>query len=234
MTRLIHQDPAEIDGKIAALQMEEARLRQQLLTVRAQQEPLNEEYVQRGGWTRAFLVTDGHVHKTTACSTCFPTTKFYWLTELSGMTEEQIVEAAGERACTVCFPSAPVNTLKQKSTLFTPEERDREAERAARADAKARRESDKRKNAPTKSGEPLTVQTYYRETFKTERAAMIWAVQEVEYRLGYAKQGHDYDGYPQALETVLAAVAEKRGVEVDVVRAEVEAKGAKKAAAWVS
>jgi hypothetical protein len=40
--------------------------------------PLHEEFVRRGGWTRAFLVTNtgGHVHRTMDCRTCFPTTQF--------------------------------------------------------------------------------------------------------------------------------------------------------------
>ena len=75
--------------------------------------PLEDEFRRRGGWTRAFLVsnTSGHVHKNMHCGTCFPSTQYAWMTEFSGMDEAEIVDAAGERACTVCYPTAPVEVL---------------------------------------------------------------------------------------------------------------------------
>lgn len=62
------------------------------------------------GWSRFFLVTNtgGHIHRDMSCSTCFPTTQYAWLYELSGMTEAEAVEEYGEILCSVCFPSAPV------------------------------------------------------------------------------------------------------------------------------
>jgi hypothetical protein len=65
---------------------------------------------QRGGWTRFFLVTssDGHIHNSTSCSTCRPSTTYSWLPELSGLTEADAVTARGMILCSVCFPSAPV------------------------------------------------------------------------------------------------------------------------------
>lgn len=90
-------------------------------------------------WTRFYLVTNtgGHVHWTTACGTCFPTTQFAWLTEQSGMTHEALVEMAGEQACTVCFPDAPVDTLRRKSQLETPEAKAKRAEKEAKRAEKA-------------------------------------------------------------------------------------------------
>lgn len=72
--------------------------------------PLDAEWDRRGGWSRFFLVTNnnGHIHNTTACSTCFATTEFSWLPDLSGSTEEDAVNAHGSLLCSVCFPSAPV------------------------------------------------------------------------------------------------------------------------------
>lgn len=61
-------------------------------------------------WSRFFLVTSsaGHVHSSTYCHTCKPTTTYGWLPELSGKSEEEAVTALGTVLCSVCFPSAPI------------------------------------------------------------------------------------------------------------------------------
>jgi hypothetical protein len=63
-----------------------------------------------GGWSRFFIVNNvgGHIHRTMSCSTCYPTTEFGWLPNLSGLTEADAVEEWGGILCSVCFPSAPV------------------------------------------------------------------------------------------------------------------------------
>ena len=107
------------------------------------------EFHRRGGWTRSFLVTDGHAHRTNRCSTCHrggkltPMHRFF---EYSGMDEAEIVKRAGDRACTVCYPSAPVaKGLKaEKSVMLTPEERERAKVREEEA---ARREEKRAKAA---------------------------------------------------------------------------------------
>jgi hypothetical protein len=68
----------------------------------------NEKY---GGWSRFFLVqnTNGHIHSSMHCSTCYSTTPFGWLPDLSGLTEAEAVEEWGGILCSVCFPSAPVD-----------------------------------------------------------------------------------------------------------------------------
>lgn len=82
-------------------------------------------------WNRAFLVTssNGHVHKTMACSTCRPATEFVWLPQYSGAGEAEIVGDAGETACTVCYPSAPADVLNRPSRVVTA---DRAAKEVAR------------------------------------------------------------------------------------------------------
>lgn len=60
------------------------------------------------GWQRFFLVTDGHIHASTACHTLRISTSIGWLPDLSGLTEADAVAAHGPLLCTVCFPSAPV------------------------------------------------------------------------------------------------------------------------------
>lgn len=71
---------------------------------------LKDAEAEYGGWQRFFLVTNtnGHIHATRACSTCYPTTQFAWLPDLSGLTEADAVAEHGPRLCTVCFPTAPV------------------------------------------------------------------------------------------------------------------------------
>jgi len=95
---------------------------------------LDNEFARRGGWTRAFLVaqSNGHVHKDRFCSTCFAGTQYYWVTDLSGADEDEIVAKAGERACTVCYPSAPVEVLSRPTQIFSDVERDQQAARAER------------------------------------------------------------------------------------------------------
>jgi hypothetical protein len=124
--------------------------------------PLNAEFSRRGGWTRAFLVvnSNGHVHRNRECTTCFADTRYAWMTDFSGMDEDAIVDAAGERACTVCYPTAPVSVLNQPTKMFTKDEiaaQERKAELAAKKDAAAKAAV---RNAVTGEVE-----------FKTERAA---------------------------------------------------------------
>lgn len=76
----------------------------------SEMETYEEEFSRRGGWSRFFLVqaSNGHIHSSMACSTCYPTTQFGWLPEVSGQTEAEAVANYGAILCTVCFPSAPV------------------------------------------------------------------------------------------------------------------------------
>lgn len=71
----------------------------------------DEAEAQYDGWSRFFLVPEGHIHSSMNCSTCNngqTMTRFGWLPELSGLNEEDAVKDQGAILCTVCFPSAPV------------------------------------------------------------------------------------------------------------------------------
>ncbi len=126
-------------------------------------------------WTRAFLViaSNGHVHKSRDCSTCFPTTRYQWLVQYSNDDENTIVEDAGQDACTVCYPSAPAEVLNRPSRIVT-------ADKIAKAEAKAERDAKKaeriakeKANAPTLSGEFLYIKDgKYTQVIKTERSAV--------------------------------------------------------------
>lgn len=103
-------------------------------------QPYDEEYERRGRWNRAYLVinANGHVHRSMGCSTCFDSTRYHWVVEFSGKDEAEIVEAAGERACTVCYPSAPVEVLSRPTQMFTPDEVEKQKAREEREAKKAK------------------------------------------------------------------------------------------------
>lgn len=111
-------------------------LRELLVPLQAEAAPYEAEYSSRP-WTRAFLVrnSNGHVHKDMHCGTCFITTQYAWMIDYSGKDEAQIVADAGCMACTVCFPSAPVETLALPTKMFASPQDKAKAEKKAAAAA---------------------------------------------------------------------------------------------------
>jgi hypothetical protein len=110
-------------------------------------------------WTRAFLVinSNGHVHSSMNCNTCFDSTRYTWLVQYSNDNEATIVSDAGETACTICYPSAPADVLNRPSVIVTA---DKIAKAKAKAERDAKREAKIAKakaSAPTASGEPLVI-----------------------------------------------------------------------------
>lgn len=185
------------------------------------------EYTKAGGWTRYYLVANagGHVHTSRACSTCRPTTEFAWLTEYSGHTAEELVELAGERACTVCFPDAPVDVTRRESRLrYDVEARAaKAAERTAKEDAKAA----KLAAAGGALAEPLELDRF--TTVKTVRAAKVEAVNalvEYAHRHNVPNRRVRREG-PAKLATLKAALIEA-GVDWTEYTAELEKKAAAK------
>jgi hypothetical protein len=196
-------------------------------------------------WTRYYLVDNagGHVHPDQSCSTCFPTTKYAWLVEQSGMSAEDLVKMAGEDACTVCFDWAPVSVLQQKSRLEAPERKkarlEREAKKAARDAAKAA------KAITTPDGGALKVFTgHYPErqvvrqgvvvkvhpahdaydTLQTLHAARGWLTDYYYWNKGGAHPSYR----PESLDDVLKAVAHKEGKDVETVRAEAKKRASRR------
>jgi hypothetical protein len=104
------------------------QMREQLAAI----ETLHRAY----GWNRAYIVPGGHVHRDVNCHTLYADTVRYIVPECSALTEAEIVEMAADRACTVCYPSAPVD---KKSTLKAPGEDEveqRKTERLTKAQEK--------------------------------------------------------------------------------------------------
>lgn len=197
--------------------------------------PYEAEFKARGGWTRAFLTTsaNGHVHSSMHCSTCNRDgniTRFAWMTDYSGADEAAIVEDAGERACTTCYPSAPVDVLNRPTKMFTPDEKRKQEERVAREAAKVERDRKRIENGLTPDGSELVVYTEpagqrsWPERFKTERAAVTW----VTDHLGWAR-ARDHSPERQAsqaaaIRTIAEAIAVKHGRPVEYVLGELQVK----------
>lgn len=168
----------------------------------------------RSPWTRAFLVinSNGHVHSSMNCNTCFDTTRYNWLIQYSNDDEATIVADAGETACTVCYPTAPADVLNRPSVIVT-------ADKIAKAQAKAERDAKReakiakaKASAPTASGEPLAIPSTYREGkfeyINTERTA----VSEFNNNFYWANQPittHYYDGTPHTQESINNQMAQR-------------------------
>jgi hypothetical protein len=186
-------------------------------------------------WNRAFLVkaSNGHVHKSQGCSTCFPTTEFAWLPQLSGADEDEIVEAAGETACTVCYPSAPAEVLNRPTTIVTADKIAKEAAKAEREAKRIEREAKRLAKAATKSGEPLIVpddywadKVDYIDTEYTARRE--WNSAEDSKGWIAQSQPERASRYAERQRLIEEALAEKYGVSVEEMRAELQAKFAKR------
>ena len=181
-----------------------AVIKSEISAVNVEIAKLNKIYNQ-DPWTRAFLVlaSNGHVHSSMDCNTCFPTTRYNWLVQYSNDDENTIVEDAGQDACTICYPSAPAEVLNRPSRIVTA---DKVAKAKAKAERDAKREAKLAKekaNAPTKSGEFL----YFKEgkytySINTERSAVSkWF--ELQWRIKEKVTTHYYDGTPHSAESII-------------------------------
>lgn len=209
-------------GRAAAERFEKAY--DAIIAAEDEMAPFITEWNRRGGWTRAYLVFGGHVHRSTSCHTLRFDTKMGWLPEVSGKDEAEIVELAGERACTVCYPSAPVDVLARPTQLYTPEERrDNEAKTQRAADLAAKKADKAAKAITNRDGSPLRGEY---GVIATERTAEIEAVDFIHNQLAYGYSHQD----EAAQARIIAALAHKRGTTVEEQLALVTAKAEKKAA----
>lgn len=187
----------------------------------AQAAPLRAEFVRRDGWTRAYLVITsgrGHVHRSTACSTCYVTTTFGLLPQVSGYTEAEIIDAAGERACTVCYPDAPVETRTKPTRLFSADEIEAQKVREARAEAKLVREE---KKAAKAIGPLKVIIGGYTETVETLARAKSLLTDEYEHARWSAP---DFE----VVNVLATAIAAKEGKTVEQVGEEAEKRAARR------
>lgn len=188
-------------------------------------DPFEAEYTRRGGWTRAWLVlnNNGHVHSNRACSTCYVRTQFGWLPQVSGQPEAEIVAQAGEGACTVCYPSAPVETLNRPRTLLHVSEEEANAARVARANAKAEREAKK----AAKAIGPLEHPGGPAFRISTVTAAKSYLTDAAERNTWGTSGAHPW--YPaDKVSEVSEALATKLGTDVDTEIAAAAKRAAKR------
>lgn len=211
-----------------------ARVQGEIHANRDERWELEAEYESRGTWTRAYVVPAGHVHASYWCHTLFVRTQRYLAAPVSGFDEAQVVEAAGERACTVCYPSAPVDVLKRKTRLFTPDEEQAERERAERAAVKAEKDALKAARAISNpDGTPLKIDGWVLESERTAQTRYVDLASYVQAcDRGYAYRG-SYKESKEGAETILTALAHKRDTTVDEQRAALAAKVAKKAKGYL-
>lgn len=211
----------DVDAKIEKTEATLEELQDQLAAYEAEHiTPLEDEYERRGRWSRFFLVTGntgGHVHSSMRCSTCNPRTQFIWLVDEADKSEDEIVEKAGDGACTVCYSSAPV--VDKRHPRPNPfEDPEVKAAREVRAREKAERDAAKlAKGIFSPTGGPVTDEKG--NAFNTERAAETYMLREMEYIGWYTKTETEVAAELEAMANIQIALINKRGVPAAEIRA---------------
>lgn len=229
---MVEAEPVTYKNREAERAIESlGRARKALAAVRAEAKPLNEEFSRRGGWTRAFLAksANGHVHNGMDCSTCNKmgkSTSFGWFPEYSGRPESEIVEDAGERACTTCYPTAPVSVLSRPTKFFSEDEVAAAKAREERAVKRAAAEVEKVVVEGITEGSTRYAQS---KTFKTLRAATQFATSSRAKVISWGGNHPSVPLWEADADKVEAAIAAKTGRDVDEVSAEIKAKALKSA-----
>lgn len=190
--------------------------------------PYTEEYSRRGGWSRFYLVdnSNGHLHTHTACSTCYDTTQFCWMTEMSGMTHAEAVEQGGELSCLACFPEHRAEIeAGRPAQIETPNQKKSREERALAEAARAAKQAKAAKKAiANPDGTPLVIEDSGKRVLKTEIAASRAATQAAFDLLWYGTSHPMAAEWQANVEAILPALAHKRGTTVEHERAELAKK----------
>lgn len=184
------------------------------------------------GWSRVWVVPGGHCHRSRTCHSLYADTttilapRDILKRDLSGATEEEIVAAVGERACTFCYPSAPVD---RPSTIVLPDEdakmkarAEREAKRQAAAAAKAAKAITYRDGSRIRhDGWFIDTEAEARRIYVQTHADAAWDA----YRFGAQR----HEELKAGVEHLLIAIADKHGRDVEELREELAPKIAAKA-----
>jgi hypothetical protein len=179
-------------------------------------------------WNRAWIVVTngrGHVHKSTSCNTCFASTQFQPLPQCSGLTEEEIVKLAGERACTICYPSAPVEDRLRPTALFSREEEEAAVRRAELESKRAAKDSAKLTVFLPGEGKAGT-----KQTFGSVRSARCEALRAYDWALSSCSthRGNTADDHLGNFNALITAIAEREGTTEETLRTELVGKAEKK------
>lgn len=170
-------------------------------------------------WTRFYLVAGGHIHARTNCATCYFSTRFQWVTELSGMTETDAVEKFGSILCSVCFPSAPVEMTNGESKQKQEARAERDAKKAERL---AKKQAAALVPDDIDGGLVVTVGNSS-ERIKTIRAAKSWLTDAAFWG---SRSENGRNAYAEAMPLVAAALAARMGStpEAEIAAAQKRAK----------
>lgn len=209
----IARDPSQegnFDYTLSSLQAALEEALGKLVEVDAQIYPLEAKYT---GWNRYSIVTNtnGHVHRSQHCTTCYPTTQYGWIPSLSDCVEADLVAEYGELACTVCFPEAP--TYKGFGDGTSAIARYTAAEKAERAAIKAEK-------AAAKAAKTLNAtvrvnrhgENGFGDRIETVAAAKKWIKDTIDDAIIY---GYNLDArsVAEGVFSLTGALAEK-GVDV--------------------
>lgn len=214
----------ELDSQAEDLEMQASVLELKM-------HPFESEFTRRGGWTRAFYVVaaGGHVHSSRSCSTCYDTTQYLWLTDYSGRTEDEVVADAGKTACTVCYPSAPVDVLQRERRFRIPSD----DERDARAAEKQRRAGEKAAKAITNPDGTTLEHDYHRvNTLVSAERELVDVLHDilVDEQVYRTPNREHAAGKGVWRDKLIAAIAHKRDLTAEEVLAEYAPKAEKKLA----
>lgn len=185
-----------------------AKLDTEVKALEAEAAPLDAEFERRGGWLRYFLVqnNNGHVHRGMECSTCFWSTQYSWLIDLADCDEDAMIEEWGEKACTVCFPSAPTNPFYNRpSRLDREATAAKEAERQAKHQAKADKAAAKLVREAKAAEKAALKATGHVKLSPTERRGEgIRALSEAFHGPGPGYNAYDFDAALPLAQALLA------------------------------
>jgi hypothetical protein len=171
---------------------------------------LQEEYAQYR-WSRFFLVnnSNGHIHSSMSCGTCFPTTQYRWVTSLSGQTEAEAVAELGEILCSVCYPSAPSAWTDGESRATIEARAEREAKKAAAAAKKVEKALIPENVEGGYQTNPAGSRSY-RDRIKTTAAAKSWLTNYFDWK----RDGQDHPSYQTAdAEAIAVLLVGRPGVK---------------------
>jgi hypothetical protein len=144
--------------------------------------PLEAEY-ERRPWQRYWHVTNanGHIHTSQSCTSCFYDTQYAWRTDLSGLTDVEVVEREAYNACSVCMPIAPAEQKAARERHNAEQREAKRAERQAKQDAKAAKALDRARKHALKVEKAL-----YQLTGHADPKSAVEA-----FRTEWSEYGHD-------------------------------------------
>lgn len=175
-------------------------------------EELDVAYYKRP-WSRAWLVTssDGHIHSASYCTTFQRNTTCTLLPQASGMSHAELVNAAGEKACTVCFPDAPAKPCTLRDPLTAQEQDELAIAKAAKQAQAAVKAITTPEGAPLYAAREFDHEGLNGPLVKTEVAANRLAMEALK-NLGWYGVEHPFaKNWIETVRRMVLALAAKRG-----------------------